>query len=290
MKKIFIIGSKGMAGHVIYHFLKENTDFKIIDIARDTNSHIPVYQLDATDFKKLKEILSTEKPDVVVNCIGILNKDAEDHPDKSVLMNSYLPHFLAKTGTETGFKLIHISTDCVFDGKKGGYTERSEKDGKGFYAQTKALGEVVYGQHLTLRTSIIGPELKQDGIGLFQWFMKQKGTVRGYSEAWWTGVTTLELAKAIVEAIHQNLSGLYHIVNDEKINKYDLITLFKNIFEKNDVLIESFKDYKVDKSLVRSDTDFKYTVPSYEKMIGELKDWMTLHASLYTNYAGTKIF
>jgi dTDP-4-dehydrorhamnose reductase len=142
MKKILVIGSKGMAGHIIYHYLKENTDFNIIDIARDDEFFKPTHKVDVTRFDKLQEILGKERPDVVINCIGILNKDAEDNPDRAILLNSYLPHFLAKQGDKTGFKLIHISTDCVFSGKKGGYTENAEKDGMGFYAQSKALGEV----------------------------------------------------------------------------------------------------------------------------------------------------
>ena len=281
MRKILIIGSKGMAGHILYNYFRENTNFTLIDIARGNDFHSPSYQLDVTDFKELEEVLKNEKPAVVINCIGILNKDAEDHPDKAVLLNSYFPHFLAQAGNEIGFKVIHISTDCVFNGKKGGYTEFSEKDGIGFYAQTKSLGEVNYGKHLTLRTSIIGPELKESGIGLFHWFMQQHGTIKGYREAYWTGVTTLELAKAIIAAINQDISGLHHLVNDKKINKYDLTSLFKNIFQKDELQIVPFDDYKVNKSLIKTNNDFNYAVPSYEKMIEEMKDWIDKHPVLY---------
>ena len=166
MKKIIIIGSSGMAGHMIYNYFKEYTDFNVVDIARSIDLRLPSYQLDVTNFNELEGILKREMPSVVINCIGILNKEAEDYPEKAILLNSYFPHFLAKSGNENGFKVIHISTDCVFNGEKGGYTELSVKDGIGFYAQTKALGEINYGKHLTLRTSIIGPELKDNGIGL----------------------------------------------------------------------------------------------------------------------------
>jgi len=285
MRKILIIGSKGMAGHIIYNFFKENTDFNVIDIARSSDSHVPNYQIDVTDFKLLSEILRSEKPDHVINCIGILNRDAEDHPDKAILLNSYFPHFLAQEGKSIGFQLIHISTDCVFDGKRGGYTEDSIKDGVGFYAQTKALGEVLYAGNLTLRTSIIGPELKSNGIGLFHWFMQQRESIKGYRQAYWTGVTTLELAKAIVEAIDQNISGLHHLVNGIKINKYDLTNLFKEIFEKDEIFIEPFDDYKVDKSLLKSNNSFNYTVPSYIEMIKEMKEWIENHKNLYIHYS-----
>ncbi|WGQ07509.1 SDR family oxidoreductase [Pedobacter gandavensis] len=282
--KILIIGSKGMAGHVIYNFFKENTDFNVVDIARGEDSHIPSHQFDVTDFNKLRDVLKLEKPEIVVNCIGILNKDAEDNPDKAILLNCYLPHFLAKLGDEQGFRLIHISTDCVFSGKTGSYTESSVKDGIGFYAQTKALGEVVYGNHLTLRTSIIGPELKSNGIGLFHWFMQQKGEIKGYRRAFWTGITTIELAKIIKSAIDQNIYGLHHLVNDNKVSKFDLLNLFVDVFERTGLSIKPSDEYEVDKSLLRTNELFNYQVPSYKFMIEEMKVWILNNENLYSHY------
>ncbi len=270
-----------MAGHVIYKTLMENSSFEVVDIARGERFHKPRYQLDVSDFSALKKLLEAEMPSVVINCIGVLNKDAEDHPDKAILLNSYLPHFLARSGNELGFKLIHISTDCVFSGQVGNYSELSSKDGQGYYAQTKALGEVTYSNHLTLRTSIIGPELKSSGIGLFHWFMKQKGNIKGYRKAYWTGVTTIELAKAIEEAINQNIHGLHHLVNDKKINKFELTSLMKRVFKKDDVIIEPFDEYKVDKSLIKTNKDFTYQVPSYEVMLREMKSWIDEHSEFY---------
>jgi dTDP-4-dehydrorhamnose reductase len=223
-------------------------------------------------------------PDIVINCIGILNRDAEENPDKAILLNSYFPHFLARTGKKLGFKLIHISTDCVFNGKTGGYTEESLKDGIGFYAQSKAMGEVSYGNNLTLRTSIIGPELKSTGIGLFNWFMQQKGTIKGYGQAYWSGVTTLQLAKTLVEIIRDNkLMGLVHLTNNQKINKYDLLNAFKGTFNRN-LDVELFSDYKVDKSLINTRDDVRLEIPSYEHMFSEMRNWIESHPSLYLQY------
>lgn len=281
IKKIFIIGAKGMAGHVINFYLKENTNYKVLNIARDSQFFPPDYEADVTDFAALEKILKIEKPDFVINGIGLLNQEAENNPDKAVLLNSYLPHFLAKKGAETGYRLIHISTDCVFSGKKGDYTEDSLKDGYGFYAQSKALGEVAYGDNTTLRTSIIGPELKQNGIGLFHWFMNQTGDISGYTEAYWTGVTTLELAKAITSLIAQPVAGLYHLVNSEKISKFNLITLFKNVFETQNITIKQSSTYKIDKSLIKTNKNFNYEVPDYKTMILEMKDWIVSHPELY---------
>ncbi len=284
MRKVLIIGSNGMAGHVVYNYFKENTDFDVVDVARGTENHTPSHQIDVTDFKSLTTLLEGEKPDYVINCIGILNRDAEDNPENSILLNSYFPHYLAKIGKEMDFKLIHVSTDCVFDGKKGNYTESSLKDGQGFYAETKALGEVIYGNNLTIRTSIIGPELKENGIGLFHWFMLQKGTIKGYTNAYWTGITTIELAKVIIAAIEADITGLHHVVNNGKINKYDLVTLFKNVFKKENIIIEPFDEYKIDKSLIKTNDDFNYTVPSYQTMIGEMSVWIENHHDFYKFY------
>ncbi|MGZ3752514.1 MAG: dTDP-4-dehydrorhamnose reductase family protein, partial [Mucilaginibacter sp.] len=275
-KKILLIGSKGMAGHIIYYYLKENTSHTVIDIARDSNLFEPTYKLDVTDFDQLKAIFAKEAPDVVINCIGVLNKDAEENPGKAILLNSYLPHFIAKAGEELGFKLIHISTDCVFNGKRGNYKLDDPKDGTGFYAQSKALGEVIYGKNLTIRTSIIGPELR-NGIGLFHWFMSQTGEIKGYTKAYWTGVTTIELAKAIAAAIEANPQGLYHLVYEEKISKYDLVSLFKKVFARDNVSIKPFDGYEVDKSLVKDNTHFNYNVPAYQVMVEEMKTWMLDH-------------
>ena len=117
-------------------------------------------------------------------------------------------------------KLIHNSTDCVFSGEKGtSYIETDEKDGNGVYAKTKGIGEVISDKHLTIRTSVVGPELKSDGEELFHWFMTQSGTISGYTRAIWSGVTTLELAKAVLWSIENKITGLYHITNNDSICK-----------------------------------------------------------------------
>lgn len=284
MKKILVVGAKGMAGHVVKTYLNELGTYEIWGMARGAEDGKNFIQLDVSNTEKLEEILENQKFDVVINCIGLLNKTAEDSPDQAIFFNSYFPHFLSSLGKKFGFNLIHISTDCVFSGKEGGYREDSFKNGIGFYAQSKALGEVINDRDLTIRTSIIGPELKSDGIGLFHWFINQTNPISGYKEAYWTGVTTIELAKAIHEAINQELKGLYHLVNGDKIAKYDLLKLFNQTFKENKIPIEGKSDYKVDKSLVNSRSDFNYEVPSYEAMIEHMKIWMVNHSSFYTHY------
>ena len=280
-KKIIIIGSKGMAGHVMYNYFKALPDFDVIDISRNDDVFASNYKIDVTNTNALKTIFDKEQPTVVVNCIGVLNQDAENNPDKAIFLNTYFPHFLAKEGTCRGFKLVHISTDCVFNGKKGTYTEGDLKDGFGFYAQSKALGEVDYDVHLTIRTSIIGPELKSNGIGLFHWFMQQSGAISGYTKAIWGGVTTFELAKAVHSLLEQQTTGLIHLTNGYKISKFDLLSIIKNAFNANDVDINATEGKHVDKSLISTRQDFTYSVPSYHQMVLEMHDLMQKNKANY---------
>jgi dTDP-4-dehydrorhamnose reductase len=284
MNKIIIIGSKGMAGHVIRNFFLEDSLFEVIDVARNDEYFKPTYQLDITDFNALKEILLKEMPCFVINCVGILNADAENYPDKAILLNSYLPHFLARICTSISAKLIHISTDCVFSGKKGNYTEIDLKDGTGFYSESKSLGEVNYGEHLTIRTSIIGPELKPSGIGLLQWFLLQKDTIHGYNQAFWSGVTTLELAKAIKTILlSDHIVGLYHLTNNQKISKYELLKMINKI-TKSDINIISVANKNVDKSIIDTRSELSFVVNGYEEMLEEMFKYINKNRILYPIY------
>lgn len=279
MKKILIIGSTGMLGHVVKkHF--ENKGYEVFATSREKDSAL---YFDATkNMTDLENIILEVKPDAVINCIGILNKAAEERKAVAVLINSYLPHYVDDLSVKHGFKFVHVSTDCVFDGKKGEYNETSEKDAKNFYGQSKALGEIDNDRNVTLRTSIVGPDSNPNGIGLFKWFMDQTGEVKGFTNVIWTGVTTIELAKQMEVAINNNLTGLYHVVNGDKIDKYSLLELFKKHFNK-DITIIPNSDYKSDKSLVVTRADFKFNIPSYDEMIREMRQWVIDNPELYNN-------
>ena len=284
--KILIIGIKGMAGHMLYQFFSEQADYEVWGIARNITEEPNKLNLDITDTEALKQIISTHNFTHVVNCIGILNKDAEDHPAKAIWFNSYFPHFLEELTKGTPTKVIHISTDCVFSGKNGGYTEDAPKDGIGYYAQSKALGELDNDKDVTIRMSIIGPEVNTNGIGLFHWFMSQsaEAELKGYTRAYWTGLTTLELAKVVKEIIAQKITGLIQVVPEEKIDKWNLINLFNKIYRNDAVVIRRDDVYNVDKSLKSIRTDFKYEVPTYEEMLNDQKQWMINHSNLYNHY------
>jgi dTDP-4-dehydrorhamnose reductase len=272
MKKIVVLGVLGMAGHIMAEYLDSSDGYEVFGIARSEGRYV-TKQIDVLDFAGVEGYLNEVKPDVVINCIGMLVQQSKNDISTAILINSYLPHFLSELGQKLNYKLIHISTDCVFSGKDGQYKEDAFKDGDDNYARTKALGEVINDKDLTIRTSIIGPELKNNGTGLFDWFFKQSGEIKGYTQAYWSGVTTLELAKATHEMIKQDITGLFQLCPEHKISKYDLLCLFSKIWNKK-ITITPFDNYAVDKSLVCTRKDFKYSKLDYELMLDELKQWI----------------
>ena len=281
-KKVVVLGSQGMAGHIMAEVLDETAIYEVYGVARNNGKYVDTI-FDLTDAKTLEAYLTQVKPDYVINCVGALVSQSKEDLPTAILLNSYLPNFLSKLGNEMNYKLVHISTDCVFSGKDGHYTETSYRDGDDNYARTKAIGEVINNKDLTIRTSIIGPELKSNGTGLLDWFFKQGGTVNGYTQAYWSGVTTLELAKTTVEFLKQDITGLYQLCPKDKISKYELLKLFATVWNK-EIKVIPFDDYKVDKSLVCTRSDFDYATPEYQKMLVETKQWMKKHPSYYEQY------
>lgn len=146
------------------------------------------------------------------------------------------------------------------------------------------MGEVNDRKNLTFRNSIVGPDINEDGIGLFHWFMKQSGCINGFTKAVWTGVTTLTLAKAMEQALVQNLTGLYNLVNNRSITKYDLLCLFNKYFRNDDLTINPSESLVLDKTLICCRTDFNFVVPTYEQMVIEMKEWVDSHKELYPLY------
>lgn len=281
VKKILLFGSTGMAGHIMYYYLKNTQKYNITNVVFRTKLTEDSIVVNVANTEAVIEVVNTVHPDLIINCIGVLVKDSKEHPDNAILINAYFPNLLKKLADEIGAKLIHISTDCVFSGKKGCYTEEDFRDADDTYGRSKALGEIVNEKDLTIRTSIIGPELKKDGEGLFHWFMQQSGEINGYTKAIWGGVTTLQLAKAIDFAIEKNTCGLVQLSNGVGISKYDLLCLFKEIWRKEDVNILSCDLYSVDKSIARSKR-FNYIVPAYKEMLIEQYNWMNQHKDLYS--------
>jgi dTDP-4-dehydrorhamnose reductase len=280
-KKILVLGSTGMLGHQVVNYFLEFDDYEVIDISFRQKLREETIILDVTNKELLQDTINKIKPNYIVNCIGILINGSRNI-ENAIYINSYLPHLLGKVCGEIDGKLIHISTDCVFSGAKGQYIESDEKDGKDIYSKTKALGEVIDERNVTLRTSIIGLELKENGEGLFHWFMQQSGEINGFTKAIWSGVTTLELTKAIKWAIEENITGLYHITNNSSINKYDLLNLFKK-YTKKDILINKINGKEVDKSFIDTRKEIHNKIPSYDEMVKEMVKLIE-NNDLYSQY------
>jgi dTDP-4-dehydrorhamnose reductase len=281
--KYLVVGASGMAGHVIAIYLKEQ-GHRVTALTRRSFHYCENIIADVTSLPVVTEIIENGNYDAVINCIGILNQFAEENKHQAVFLNSYLPHYFSYITKNSKTKIIHLSTDCVFSGRRGNYNENSFKDGESFYDRSKALGELENDKDLTFRNSIIGPDINENGIGLFNWFMKQEGEINGFTTAIWTGVTTITLAKALEKAMEENLVGLYNLVNNDKISKYELLTHFNEYFKGNQLEINKSIIVSLDKSLINTRKDFNFLVPSYQEMIIEMKEWILVHKELYPHY------
>jgi len=264
-KRILVLGGAGMLGHIVLEKLYGKDIFEVFDITRKKENRLNNFECDVTNFNSLFKIIKDINPDCIINCIGVLIKGSIQDPSNAILINALLPHKLAQFSKAIDAKFIHISTDCVFDGSKGSYIETDNKTAQDTYGLSKSLGEINDDKNLTLRTSIIGPELKNNGEGLFSWFIKQKGEVNGFTESIWGGVTTFVLAEAIINSIKENHTGLIHVTNGQPISKFDLLSLIKEKFELNNIQLKKIPGKNSDKSL---NTNYNYfNVPSYEQMI-----------------------
>lgn len=227
--------------------------------------------VDAEDFATFERAISNVRPDAVVNCIGIIKQSSlAMDPIASIAVNAMFPHRLARLCDGLGIRLIHISTDCVFSGRRGHYKEDDPTDAEDLYGRTKALGEVVGGGTLTLRTSIIGREL-QGNLGIVEWFLSSVHSVQGYTEARFSGVTTLVLAEVIKRTIAEwpFLRGVYQ-VGASPISKFDLLVLLRNGFG-HAVEIEPCDRVKIDRTL--DSTRFLeatgFVAPNWKRMVDE---------------------
>jgi len=281
--RLLIFGAGGMLGHKLWQVCRDRFDTWVT--VRSGYCDYAAYNLfdpkrvlertDALHFDTVLRALAAAKPQVVVNCIGIV-KQAPERNDSiaNLSVNALFPHRLKSVCQAMGARLIHISTDCVFSGDRGKYVEDDTPDATDLYGRTKFLGEVNGRDCLTLRTSIIGRELRASH-GLVEWFLGQRGgRVQGYTKAIYTGLTTLTLARIIADVVEQHsaLGGLYH-VSSEPLTKYDLLCLLREMFRAA-IEIEPHAGVRVDRSLdsgkFRATTGF--LPPAWPQMLGQLAD------------------
>ena len=289
-QKILILGGTGMIGHGLFYELSRYNDLDVYASAReDTNINkwFPLNlkekiktNIDVNHFDSIIEVLSFAQPDVVINCVGLIKQNPlVEIPLLAISINSLFPHRVALICRAMGIRMIHVSTDCVFNGEKGKYKESDPSDATDLYGRTKFLGEVIYPHCITLRTSIIGHELRGKR-GLVEWFLSQQGTIKGFTHAIYTGLPTIEFARVIKEYVlpNPNLSGLYH-VSAEPISKYDLLKLIAIRYRK-EIQINPFDDFYSDRSLDST---------RFQKATGyQPSSWEELVEKMYQNYEKIK--
>lgn len=279
--KLLIIGATGMLGYSLFKNLSEQEHLNVFATVRNINGKEKYFSdclnkiisnVDVNNFSTIDSAISKLKPDVVINCIGLIKQHniAKQHVE-AVSINSLLPHQLAKLCDQHSCKLIHFSTDCIFDGKKGMYIEHDIPDALDLYGRSKCLGEVDYAPHLTLRTSIIGHELNSS-VSLVDWFLSQEVSIKGFSKAFFSGLPTCVIARLLVDKILPNngLTGLYQL-SAERIDKLTLLKLISDVYNKEIEIIDS-TELQIDRSLnsVRLRDELSLEVPSWKALIIEM--------------------
>lgn len=281
--RFLILGASGMAGHTICLYLQEQ-GHEVKGFSRTPTAFVPSIVGDALDRDILAKTVIQGNYDIVVNAIGILNQDADARKDVATYLNAYLPHALAAMTFDLPTRIFHMSTDCVFAGNTGPYSESALPDGMSFYDRSKALGELRDSKNLTLRNSIVGPDINPNGIGLLNWFMKQKEPIKGFTHAMWTGLTTLELAKAMEACALDGSTGLVNMVPEGNISKFDLLQLFNTHLHGGKVDLSPVDEPILDKTLIRTNLDSSFRPALYETQIREMADWIKDHKQLYPHY------
>ena len=256
--RVLVLGASGMLGNAAFRLFAESDGFDVVGTVRGERSRkfFPVSLqsalisgVDVENIDSLMRVFGDTKPDLVINCIGLVKQLAEaDDPLAAIPINSLLPHRLARLCAVAGARFVHMSTDCVFSGSKGMYTESDPSDAKDLYRRSKFLGEVDYLNAVTLRTSIIGHEL-EGARSLVGWFLSQSGPVKGFKKAIFAGLPTVEIARLIRDYVIPNpcLHGLYHVSADP-ISKYDLLRLVVDTYGKT-IDIEADESFVIDRSL-----------------------------------------
>jgi len=275
--QILVLGCTGMLGNAVMRFLSSSDGMRVWGTARSLPDsgvalscaeHI-IGGIDVENVDSLIRVMAQVQPTVVINCIGLVKQLAEaDDPLQAIPLNAILPHRLARLTQAVGARLIHISTDCVFNGQKGLYRESDAADAQDLYGRSKHLGEVDYPNSVTLRTSIIGHELG-GAHGLVGWFLGQSGRVRGYTRAVFSGLPTVELARVIRDYVlpRPGMRGVYHVSSDP-ISKHDLLQLIAMEYRRENEIVRDDRvviDRSLDSSRFRQLTG--YSPPAWRELV-----------------------
>jgi len=278
--KILVLGATGMAGHMITQYLRRQ-GHQVETAARQEKSSFCDHYFQADDVKSVDALIKKIDCsfDYIINCVGLLVKDCQDRPDLAAIVNSWFPQYLAYGLRNHTGQIIHISTDCVFDGSRGHYIETDHLTEQNFYGRSKGLGEINNSKDITFRCSIIGPEIKI-GTGLMDWLRyRSPQHVQGWTNAYWNGITTLQLAKCINDYIidTKKFWGIYHLVdNDCRVSKYQLLNLINQIYECHKTIEAIHLDKAIDKTIFDTRQCRKWSIPDLTTQLIELREFNPL--------------
>lgn len=280
--RIIVLGSNGMAGHMIAKYL-EVAGYDVIKVARN-NADVMCNLENPKDLYNLTNWAFVNHVDYVINCVGVLVSDSIKNVPRTIHVNALLPKMLEEEFKCTPTKVIHISTDCIFDGKRGYYIENDLPSETNIYGRSKALGEINNEKDITFRMSIIGTEIKPKEYrsGLLNWVINNpEKSIQGWTESKWNGITTYQLAKNIRDYIeHPVISGIYHLVPDFSISKYNLVSLINKEFNAGKE-IQKVPGKSENKILINTrKEDRAYFIPSYSTQLQELKRFADNHLNL----------
>lgn len=280
--KILVLGSGGMLGHVTTIYLKES-GHDVLDVSYPEKAFHNSFVCNVFNLEEFEEVLNNHDFDVIINCIALLIKASEENIDQAIFINSYFPHWLEKKYMNSHTKIIQVSTDGVFGDGKPPYAEDDRHLNDTYYAKSKSLGELVNAKDFTVRSSYFGPDKNDSGLGLLNWFFKQKGEISGFDNVFFTGVTSLEFAK-FIEHYGFGMTGTYNLGASESISKFELLLKMKNEFNIDYLNIKPDSTKTQDTSVATIRKDCQYQLKSYDDMISELHDFMIKHDDLYPHY------
>lgn len=270
--RILVIGAGGMLGYITYQYLKEQ-GYQVTGITR-TKEYSDMLRMDVTDISVIRPFLEKTHFDAIVNCAALLVKVCEERKSDAIKLNTWFPHFLGEFCQQSQTYLIQVSTDAVFSGKRGKYREDSPCDPDSFYGKSKLLGEISDDYALTVRSAFWGADINQSGNGLFQWFVRQKGPIQGYTKALFNGVSNLEFAKFTDLSLKNRWTGIYHLCATDIISKFDFLVLQRHTFLKKTEIIAN-SQVAVDRSLVCGRSDINHHQKEFKQMMIELKEWLS---------------
>jgi dTDP-4-dehydrorhamnose reductase len=286
MMRVLVLGASGMIGSTTFRVLSERHDWVVYGSVRsETAKQFFPAQLaerllanvDVTNYDALVDVFARIRPEVVINCVGATkHKTDGNDPLMAIPLNALLPHRLARLCDAANARLVHVSTDCVFSGKQGNYTEEDLPDTDDVYGRSKALGEADYPNAITLRTSTIGHEL-QSSYGLLDWFLTQQGSCKGFKRAIFSGLSSMEFARVIrdIVILQPSLHGLYHVAGPT-IAKYDLLKLVAKVYGKAIEIIPEH-EFVIDRSLNadRFHAATGYQSPEWSELIESMRAYQS---------------